>query len=187
MKKLGGISFFCSLFLLMSLPFNFSAQANQGARSTQPQDSQEVTAPAVTITLVPVVTGLSSPIYVTNAHDGSNRLFIVEQGGIIKVLQPGSSTPTVFLDITTKVLSGGERGLLGLAFHPQYPTNRRFFVYYTRQTDGAIFIAEYHASSANPNVADTTETMLLTIPHPGQSNHNGGCMQFGSDGFLYIG
>lgn len=141
----------------------------------------------ITIQLVPVVnSGLSSPVYVTHAGDGSNRIFIVEQSGVIKVLQPGSSTPSVFLDITNRVLSGGERGLLGLAFHPQYPTNHRFFVNYTRQTDGAIQIAEYHVSG-DPNISDTNETPILTIPHPGQSNHNGGMIEFGGDGFLYIG
>jgi len=84
------------------------------------------------IQLEPVFSGLSSPIYVTNAHDGTNRLFVVQQGGVIKVAQPGSSTLTTFLDITSRVLSGGERGLLGLAFHPLYSVNGRFFVYYTR-------------------------------------------------------
>src|SRR5215510_12621684 len=76
---------------------------------------------AANVQLQPVLSGLASPLFVTNAHDGSNRLFILEQGGIIKVLQPGSSSPTVFLNITSKVVSGGERGLLGLVFHPQYP------------------------------------------------------------------
>ena len=77
-------------------------------------------APATSaVQLVPFLTGLSSPIFLTSAKDGSNRIFVVEQGGVIKVLQPGSATPTVFLDITARVLSGGERGLLGLAFHPQ--------------------------------------------------------------------
>ena len=79
---------------------------------------------AAAIQLEPVLTGLSSPLYVTNARDGSNRLFVVEQGGVIKVLQPGATSPTVFLDITAKVLSGGEQGLLGLAFHPQFASNR---------------------------------------------------------------
>lgn len=138
------------------------------------------------IQLQPVLTGLSSPVYVTHAHDGTNRLFIVEQGGVIKVLQPGATTPTVFLDITAKVLSGGERGLLGLAFHPQYAVNRRFFVNYTRQTDGATVIAEYQTSSSDPNVADATETQLLTVSQP-FANHNGGMIEFGPDGFLYIG
>jgi glucose/arabinose dehydrogenase len=118
------------------------------------------------IQLEPVVsTGLTSPLFVTHAGDGSNRLFIVEQGGTIRVLQSGASTPTLFLNITSKVLSGGERGLLGLAFHPQYSSNGRFFVYYTRTGDGALVIAEYHVSG-NPNIADATETPILTIPHP---------------------
>jgi hypothetical protein len=73
---------------------------------------------------------LSSPVFVGHAGDGPNRLFIVEQAGIIKVLQPGAPTPTVFLDIRTRVLSGGERGLLGLAFHPQYPSNGREILAY---------------------------------------------------------
>jgi len=139
------------------------------------------------VRLVPTVTsGLSSPLFVGHAGDGSNRLFIVEQGGIIKVLQPGSSTPTPFLDIHTRVLVGGERGLVGLAFHPQYGSNGRFFVFYTRTGDGALVIAEYHVSP-NPDVASATETVLLTIPHPTNSNHNGGMLAFGFDNYLYVG
>src|SRR5262249_36301403 len=86
------------------------------------------------IQLTPVVSsGLSGPLFVVHAGDGSNRLFIEERPGTIRVLQPGASTPTLFLDIQSKVLSmGQEQGLLGLAFHPQYASNRRFFVYYTR-------------------------------------------------------
>ena len=139
------------------------------------------------IELEPAVsTGLTSPVFVTHAGDGSNRLFIVEQGGTIRVLQPGASTPTLFLDISANVLSGGERGLVGLAFHPQYRSNGRFFVFYTRTGDGALVIAEYHVSG-NPNVADSTETPILTIAHPTNANHNGGMLAFGPDGFLYIG
>jgi len=146
--------------------------------------------PVASIQLEQVVTDLSSPLYVTNAHNGSNRLFIVERPGRIEVLQPGATSPTVFLDITSKVLSGGERGLLGLAFHPNFPTNRRFFVHYTQQSadpslNGAIVIASYQVSS-NPNIADTTETVLLVIPHADFTNHNGGMIEFGADGFLYI-
>src|SRR4026209_721731 len=118
------------------------------------------------IQLTPVVSGLSAPLFVGNAGDGSHRLFIVERGGVIKVLQPGASTPTVFLDIHTKVVAGGEQGLLGLAFHPQYALNGRFFVYYTRAGDGMLIIAEYKVSTGDPNVASSTETVLLTIPHP---------------------
>ena len=140
----------------------------------------------VAIELAQVLDGLSNPVYVTNAHDGSNRLFIIEQGGRIKVLQPGATEPTVFLNITSKVLSGGERGLLGLAFHPQFPINHRFFVNYTRQPDGATVIAEYKTSSASSDVAETNEKTLLVIGQP-FANHNGGMIEFGPDGFLYIG
>ncbi len=94
--------------------------------------------------------------------------------------------PSTFLDISGRVLFNGERGLLGLAFHPQFSTNRRFFVNYTRRPDGATVIAEYRASAGNANVADTAETILLTIPQPFE-NHNGGMIDFGPDGQLYIG
>jgi glucose/arabinose dehydrogenase len=138
------------------------------------------------ITLEPVITGLASPVYVTHAGDDSGRLFVVEQGGTIRVRQPTGGAATVFLDIRGRVLSGGERGLLGLAFHPDYETNRRFFVDYTRQPDGATVIAEYHVSAADPDVADPTEIVLLTIGQP-FANHNGGMLEFGPDGDLYIG
>jgi glucose/arabinose dehydrogenase len=133
-----------------------------------------------------VLDGLSSPLYVTNARDQSNRLFVVEQGGRILVLQPQASTASVFLDITARVVSGGERGLLGLAFHPNYAVKRRFFVNYTRRSDGATVIAEYQASLANSNVADAGERVLLVVAQP-FANHNGGMIEFGPDGFLYIG
>jgi hypothetical protein len=144
-----------------------------------------VAAPA-DITLAPVFSTLNEPVYVGNAHDGSNRLFIVEQAGIIKVLQPGASEPTVFMDIRPRVVAAGELGLLGLCFHPQYQTNRRFYVNYTRSSDAATVIAEYQASAANPNVADLTERVLLVITDTA-SNHNGGMIEFGPDGYLYIG
>jgi glucose/arabinose dehydrogenase len=138
------------------------------------------------VTLEPVLSNLSGTVLLTNARDGSNRLFVIEQPGRIQVLQPGASTPTVFLDITAKVLAGGERGLLGLTFHPQFSANRRLFVNYTRRGDGATVIAEYRVSATNPNVVDSTETVLLVIPQPFE-NHNGGMIAFGPDGFLYIG
>jgi glucose/arabinose dehydrogenase len=106
------------------------------------------------IQLTQIVSGLTSPVFVGNAGDGSNRLFIIEQRGIIKVLQPGDTAPTVFLDIQPLVKSGGEQGLLGLAFHPMSATNRRFFVYYSQVPDGTEVIAEYHTSATDPNLAD---------------------------------
>ena len=140
------------------------------------------------IQLIPVLSGLSNPLYVTSARDGGNRLFIVEQPGLIKVLQPGAAAPapTPFLDVTTKVVAGGERGLLGMAFHPQYTTNRRFFVNYTRRPDGATVVSEFKVSAGDPNVAETEERMIITIAQP-FTNHNGGWIEFGPDGFLYIG
>ena len=137
------------------------------------------------IQLVPVLQGLSSPVYVTSAHDGTQRLFVIEQSGRIKVLAYGASAPSLFLDITSKVLSGGEQGLLGLAFHPQFASNSRFFVNYTRQSDGATVIAEYHAST-DPIVTAASESILLVIAQP-YANHNGGMIEFGGDGYLYIG
>ena len=143
---------------------------------------------AAELQLQVVASGLSSPLFVGHAGDGSGRLFIVERAGIIRVLQPGGAptSSTVFLDIRSRVQSGGEQGLLGLAFHPAYETNGRFFVFYTRPADGTLVIAEYGVSG-NPDVAGSTETVLLTIPHPGQTNHNGGMLAFGPDGYLYIG
>src|SRR5881296_1930613 len=144
-------------------------------------------AQSVRIDLEPfIASGLNQPDYFTNAHDGTNRRFVVEQPGRVSVLQPGSSMRTTFLDITSRVLSGSERGLLGLAFHPQFASNRRFFVDYTRCPDGATVIAEYRVSTSNPNVAQTPETVLLLIPQP-YENHNGGMIEFGPDGYLYIG
>jgi glucose/arabinose dehydrogenase len=141
---------------------------------------------AFAIDLTPVLSGLASPLFVTHAGDGSRRLFIEEQPGTIRVLQPGATAPTLFLDIRGQVLAGGERGLLGLAFHPLYHSNGRFFVYYTRRPDGAIVVAEYGVSN-DRNVAKTSERVLLTIPHAENSNHNGGMLAFGPGGYLFIG
>lgn len=152
--------------------------------------SHAAAAPGTFIQTIPVVpSGLSSPIGVTNAGDGSGRLFVIERCGKIRIVRNGALLPTPFLDIgpegTNVISCGGERGLLGLAFHPSYASNDSFYVYYTRSADGAITIARYQASS-NPDVAGTTGTVLLVIPHPGQSNHNGGWMEFGQDGYLYL-
>ncbi|HEX5734135.1 MAG TPA: PQQ-dependent sugar dehydrogenase [Blastocatellia bacterium] len=159
--------------------------------STAPGQAKDL-APTV-IQLQPVLTGLGGPILLTNAKDGTNRLFVAEQPGVIRVAQPGAGTATVFLDIQARVLDGGERGLLGLAFHPQYSTNGRFFVYYTRDSaiaadDGDIVISEFRVSAGNMNVADpNSEIIILTIEHTQFGNHNGGMLEFGPDGFLYAG
>ncbi len=145
-------------------------------------------APRPPIVLQPVVTGLSSPVYVTQPADGSGRLFIVEQAGLIRIFRPGVGLlPTPFLDIRSRVVFGGEQGLLSVAFHPSYASNGRFFVNYTSPTGGLhSVIAEYRVSAGNPDVADAAETVLLTIAQP-FTNHNGGLNLFGPDGMLYIG
>ena len=138
------------------------------------------------IQLVPVLQGLSSPVYVTNAHDGTQRLFVVEQPGRIKVLASGASAPSLFLDITSKVLSGGEQGSAGTRFSsairdaiPDSSSTTR------ARPDGATVIAEYHAST-DPVVTAASESILLIIAQP-YANHNGGMIEFGGDGYLYIG
>jgi glucose/arabinose dehydrogenase len=112
---------------------------------------------------------------------------VVEQAGRIRIVtRTGVLLTTPFLDIRSRVSCCGERGLLGLAFHPSYRANGRFYVYYT-DTGGSLVIAEYRRTSTNANRASTTERRLLRIPHPGYANHDGGQLAFGPDGFLYIG
>ena len=101
-------------------------------------------------------------------------------------MQPGSPAPSTFLDIRSRISSGGERGLLGLAFHPRFPLDRRFFVNYTRTGDGATVVSEYRVSVSDPNLAESNETIILVIPQP-YANHNGGMIEFGPDRLLYIG
>lgn len=131
------------------------------------------------------ITGLSSPVDITNAGDGTNRLFIVEQGGRIRIYTGGSLLPTPFLNISSIISSGGERGLLSLAFHPDYENNRYFFIYYTNLS-GDITIARYQTQAGDPNLADATSgVVLLNIPKP-FANHNGGDLNFGPGGYLYF-
>jgi glucose/arabinose dehydrogenase len=139
---------------------------------------------AQSINLEEFATGLTSPVEITNAND--SRLFVVQQNGMIKIIQPnGTINPAHFLDISSKITFNGERGLLGLAFHPQYPTNGYFFVYYNN-TAGNIIVARYKVSTSDPNVADfSSEKILLNIPKP-FANHNGGSIHFAPDGKLWI-
>ncbi|AZA94582.1 PQQ-dependent sugar dehydrogenase [Chryseobacterium shandongense] len=138
---------------------------------------------AQSINLEEFATGFTAPVEITHAND--NRMFVVQQNGIIKIVQPnGTLNSADFLNISSKITYGGERGLLGLAFHPQYATNGYFFVYYN-DTSGNITVARYTRSS-NPDVADaTTEKIILNQPKP-FSNHNGGSIHFAPDGYLWI-
>jgi glucose/arabinose dehydrogenase len=143
----------------------------------------------LTLSLSTVVSGLSSPVDLQAPSDNTGRFFVVEQPGTIRIISNGALLPTPFLDITSQVDFGGEKGLLGLAFHPSYSQNRRFFVNYDRIVGGQMqtVIAQFQASATNPNVADaTSEQILLTVVQP-FPNHKGGQLVFGPDGFLYIG
>ncbi len=148
--------------------------------------------PTATFDLVQVATGFSSPLDIQQPDDNSGRLFVVEQGGHIQIIQSnGARAASPFLDVTgrTGFTSGGETGLLGLAFHPNYASNRRFYVNYTRNSGTQLqtVIAEFTASVSNANFADpATENILFTVDQP-FPNHNGGGLAFGKDGFLYIG
>jgi glucose/arabinose dehydrogenase len=136
-----------------------------------------------TLATVKVADGFQAPVLVT-APIGDSRLFVVEQSGKIVIVKNGTKVATPFVDIEAKVKFGGEQGLLGLAFHPNYATNHKFYVNYTQASNGATVVAEYQAP-AGGDVADATERRLITIPQP-FANHNAGAIEFGRDGFLYI-
>jgi glucose/arabinose dehydrogenase len=140
---------------------------------------------AVRIRLTTFKSGLSNPVFITSANDGSGLLYIVQQGGTILVVDSAGRTKSTLLNISSKISTGNEQGLLGLAFHPSFESNRRFFVHYTR-SDGDIVIAEYHANSTTSADA-SSEKVITTIEHSTYSNHNGGMLVFGPDGFLYDG
>jgi glucose/arabinose dehydrogenase len=144
-----------------------------------------IAAKPASIRLVAVGGGLTDPLFATHAGDGSGRLFILERPGRIRVLAGGTVAPRAFLDITDRALAGPDRGLLGLAFHPRYRINGRFFVHYTRQPDGATVVSEFRAST-NPNLALRSERVRLVVEKP-FSGHHGGMLAFGSDDLLYIG
>lgn len=133
-----------------------------------------------------ITTGLSAPVDVVNAGDGTNRLFIVERGGNIKAYDASFNLLSNFLTVTG-IVSGGEQGLLSMAFHPAYSTNRYFFVHYTN-TAGHVEIARYQTQAGDPNLADpSSKTIILTIEKPIPfTNHNGGKLNFGPDGNLYF-
>jgi glucose/arabinose dehydrogenase len=135
--------------------------------------------------LAPVVSGLASPVYLT-APAGDARLFVVEQPGRIRVVKNGQLLATPFLDISGRVSYGGERGLLSMAFDPQYASNGYVYVYFTGAPNGDIVVERY-GGTVGADVASSSPTPVITIPHPGASNHNGGLVMFGPDGMMYLG
>ncbi|HET6579051.1 MAG TPA: PQQ-dependent sugar dehydrogenase [Gemmatimonadales bacterium] len=140
---------------------------------------------AVPVALQEVASGLSFPLALT-APPGDSRLFIVEKGGAVRVVREGVLLPTPFLDLGGRVSTGGEQGLLDLAFDPAYATNGRFIVHYT-DVNGNTTVSAFRVSPGDPDQADpASETVLLTAEQP-FDNHNGGRILFGPDGMLYIG
>jgi glucose/arabinose dehydrogenase len=134
-----------------------------------------------------VATGFSQPLFVAPAP-GSDRVFVVERTGRIRILDPASGAIAgTFLDVSTLISTDGERGLLGFATAPDFPTSHTFYIYMTN-TQGAIEVRRYRTTALDPNIADpATGDVILTIPHPGFSNHNGGWIGFGPDNLLYVG
>ena len=131
-----------------------------------------------------VVDQLTSPLAVTHAGDGSGRFFVLEQGGQIRIVRDGQLVDDPFLDIGDRLTAGGERGLLGLAFHPDFPDDPRFFVNYT-DLEGATVVASFAAEAGSDRADGGSEVVLLRIDQP-YANHNGGALAFGPDGYLYI-
>ncbi len=157
--------------------------------ASQVVDTQAVRPPAPAwpkVKLTPIVSGLSQPVYVTSAGDGTSRLFIVEKTGTIRVVKNGTLLPKPFLDVSSLVSGGSEQGLLGLAFPPGFAQSGRFYIDYT-DVSGTTVVARYHAAPGADVADGTAPRRILTIAHPGFGNHNGGCLQFGPDGYLYQG
>jgi hypothetical protein len=168
--------------MLPSVPCLLSLAAAACGASGGPQGPPEGEVP---VGLEEVAAGLSFPLYLTSPP-GDSRLFIAEKGGAIRLVKDGALLPAPFLDLTGKVSTGGEQGLLGLAFDPGYATNGRLVVHYT-DPSGNTVVSAFHVAAENADQADpTSETVLLAVQQP-FSNHNGGQILFGPDGMLYIG
>ena len=186
-----------SLLVVLSLAAGCSQSANPPAPTPSPTTTASDTpAPQPTekpaalarlnLGLEPVWRGFTQPVYLTNAGDGSGRLFVVEQVGTVKVIESGKVSATPFLDLRQLVTAGGERGLLGMAFSPDYARDGRVFVDYTN-LNGDTVIARYTTREPSASApAWETPRILMTIAQP-YANHNGGCLQFGPDRMLYIG
>ncbi len=164
----------------VALSLGVAAALNACSSSSEPSIPQGTGA-----RLQQIASGLSSPLYLTSPPGDLARLFVVEQTGGIRLIKDGSLLPTPFLDLSGRIVAGGEQGLLGLAFYPDYATSGRFVVHYTDPA-GDTHLSIFQVS-ADPDVADpATEQVILTADQP-YANHNGGQVLFGPDGFLYLG
>jgi glucose/arabinose dehydrogenase len=169
-----------------SLPSSAPATTTPTATATATTTGPSAFDPTgVSLDIRVVVDGLTSPVDVASAHDRTGRLFVVEQAGRIRLVEDGRLVTRPFLDIRKEIASGGERGLLGLAFHPNFPSDPRLFVDYT-DLNGDTVVSEFTVDPADGDVADPgSERILLEIDQP-FPNHNGGAVAFGPDGMLYV-
>ena len=170
----------CFLTVLSFVAFIISWKASNLLGETQNSYSIDLAFPQLVF---------SQPVGIVTAGDGTNRLFVIEQAGVIRVFENSETVAVsnVFLNISSQVLFGGEQGLLGLAFHPNYKVNGYFFVDYVAENPLRTVISRYSVSPNNPNQAqDNSEVVLLEVSQP-FSNHKGGQIAFGADGYLYIG
>ncbi len=173
MKRLAGIVLLFAVFAAVSV---------QAQASTPPDPSG--------VKLTTVASGFLRPLFLTNA--GDSRLFVVEQGGKIWIVNDGQKSSAPFLDVSALVSAEAkgsgysERGLLGLAFAPDYASSGVFYINYT-DVNGNTVVARYHVSADNPDAADPNSAVTILTQQQPYANHNGGNMAFGADGYLYIG
>ena len=147
--------------------------------------TQDIAPASTRLKLQTIASNLNSPVFLTAPPGDVNRLFVLEQRGSIKVLDRATGNNLSMFLTLTGITSGGERGLLGLAFDPAYTVNGRFYLHYT-DANGAIIIARFLVSPTDANIADpASQVILVSIPHPTFANHNGGMLAFGPDGCLY--
>lgn len=152
---------------------------------TKPGPATSSPAAELVLSAERVAQGLDRPVYVT-APPGNPRLFVLEQAGVVRVIEDGRLRPEPFLNVRADVRLGGERGFLGLAFHPDYATSGRFVVHYSAQPDGDTVLEEYRVSSDPARADAASRRLLLRVDQP-SSLHNGGMVTFGPDGMLYVG
>ena len=175
--------FWMAAVLMCAFCFNASfAQAPPITRDSAPSPAQ--------VALQPFATGFDRPLYLTHAADGTQRLFLLEQTGKIWIIENGQRSSQPFLDVSALISPSAsraysEQGLLGLAFHPDYPRNGWFYINYTDRS-GSTIVARYQVSLSNPNLADAHSAQTLFQIRQPYNNHNGGHIAFGPDGYLYI-
>jgi glucose/arabinose dehydrogenase len=178
---MGGVTSRKTLFVAASVLVAASLLALAG------RDSGSRAGAGANVLALDQIGSFEAPVYIDNAPRKRKLLFVVEQPGTIRVLRRGQKLSKPLLDISDRVLFGGEQGLLSVAFHPKYRKNRRFFVYYTNN-DGNNQVDGFRTRKKNPlRAKPRSRRELLEIPHPGAGNHNGGQLQFGPDKLLYIG